>query len=182
MKLPLLFAFIATIVPLQSAPASPASNGAIPNDMRNLAQKAAAAFKADRFDEAAEIYQKIIQAHPDSLYAWSNLGVVRFQQRRYDEARKALEQAVALNPKDAFCLSHLGLADLELKSYDDAIQSFEASIAIRPNDAMTHYNLSRAYEAVGRHADAERELNKARELQSKRPPLENTLPKPRVLT
>jgi tetratricopeptide (TPR) repeat protein len=177
-----LRAITASLLITVAVHASPASTGAIPDDMRELAQKAADAFKADHFEDAAAIYHTIIRAHPDSLYAWSNLGVVRFQQGNYREARKALEQAVALNPKDGFCLGNLGIVDVELKSYNDAIKALEAAIAVNPNDAMTHYYLSRAYDNVGRHADAERELKKTRELQSRRPPLENTLPQPKVLT
>ena len=93
--------------------------------MRDTAQQAADLFKMQRYDEAAAKYQEIIEKYPESLYAWSNLGVVRFQQGKLHEALKALQQAVKLSPTDAFSYSNLGIVYYQMNQYEHAIDALE---------------------------------------------------------
>ncbi len=88
--------------PQQPDPEQYSTKPRVPEDMRDTAQAASDLFKMQRFDDAAAKYQEIIDKYPESLYAWSNLGVVRFQQGKLNEALRALQQAVKLSPSDAF--------------------------------------------------------------------------------
>ena len=106
--------------------------------MRDTAQQAADLFKMQRYDEAADKYQNIIDKYPESLYAWSNLGVVRFQQGKLPEALKALQQAVKLSPTDAFSYSNLGIVYYQLNQYENAIDALFRAKALDPNDAKTY--------------------------------------------
>ena len=136
--------------------------------MRDTAQKAADEFKAGRFDAAADLYESIIKAYPGSLYAWSNLGVVRFQQGQLDEARDAFRHALSLNPKDKLVLTDLGIVYYQLDAFPKAIQCLQAAIAIDPGDPSTHNFLSSAYDKEGKTREAQVELKKARELEAER--------------
>ena len=137
----------------------------IPEGEQDLAQAAADDFRLQHWDNAAAKYKAIIAAHPDCLYAWSNLGVTRFQQGRLDLAADALSQAVKLNPNDAFCLTNLGIIYVQLGRYDEAVALLQKSVALHPNDPMSHNYLGGAYEKMGRRKEGEAEIEKARTLQ-----------------
>ena len=136
----------------------------LPDDMRETAQNAADLFKNQKYDESAAKYQSIIDKYPESLYAWSNLGVVRFQQGKYDEALKALQQAVKLSPTDAFSYSNLGIVYYQLNQYENAIDALNSAKALDPNDAKTHNYLGCACSQKGWQEVAEKEFRKAIEI------------------
>jgi tetratricopeptide (TPR) repeat protein len=151
-----------------AAPESPAeeysSKPRLPDDMRDTAQQAADLFKMQRYDEAAEKYQSIIEKYPESLYAWSNLGVVRFQQGKLPEALKALQQAVKLSPTDAFSYSNLGIVYYQLNQYENAISALERALALDPSNAKSHNYLGCACSQKGWSEVAEKEFLKAIEI------------------
>jgi Flp pilus assembly protein TadD len=136
----------------------------LPDDMRETAQEAADLFKNQKYDESAAKYQSIIDKYPESLYAWSNLGVVRFQQGKFDEALKALQQAVKLSPTDAFSYSNLGIVYYQLNQFENAIDALNAAKALDPNDPKTHNYLGCACSQKGWSEVAEKEFRKAIEL------------------
>jgi tetratricopeptide (TPR) repeat protein len=63
--------------------------------MRSLAQ---ALFFADRFDEADELYQKLIGEDPEYALAYLRIGQSYRDLMKYDEAREHLEKAAQLVP------------------------------------------------------------------------------------
>jgi tetratricopeptide (TPR) repeat protein len=136
----------------------------LPDDMRETAQEAADLFKNQKYDESAAKYQSIIDKYPESLYAWSNLGVVRFQQGKFDDALKALQQAVKLSPTDAFSYSNLGIVYYQLNQFENAIDALNAAKALDPNDPKTHNYLGCACSQKGWQEVAEKEFRKAIEL------------------
>jgi tetratricopeptide (TPR) repeat protein len=133
----------------------------LPDDMRDTAQQAADLFKMQRYDDAANKYQAIIDKYPESLYAWSNLGVVRFQQGKLTEALKALQQSVKLSPSDAFSYMNLGIVYYQLNQYENAIDALEHAIALDPNNAKAHNYLGCACSQKGWQEVAEQQFRKA---------------------
>jgi len=148
----------------QNDPIDLAHKARLPDDMRETAQDAADLFKNQKYDESAAKYQSIIDKYPESLYAWSNLGVVRFQQGKFDDALKALQQAVKLSPTDAFSYSNLGIVYYQLNQYENAIDALNSAKALDPNDAKTHNYLGCACSQKGWQEVAEKEFRKAIEI------------------
>jgi len=136
----------------------------LPEEMRDTAQQAADLFKMKRYDEAAAKYQAIIDKYPESLYAWSNLGVVRYQQGDLDDALKALQQAVKLSPTDSFSYANLGIVYYEMKQYENAIDALNAAKALDPKDAKVCNYLGCACSQKGWQEAAEKDFLKAIEL------------------
>ncbi len=141
----------------------------LPDDMREVAQEATDLFKMQRYDEAAAKYQMIIDKYPESLYAWSNLGVVRSQEGRLQDAMKALQRAVALSPNDAFSYRNLGIVYYQLNQNDAAIDALERSIALDPNNVYSHDYLGCATSQKGWQEVAEKEFRKAIEINEEFP-------------
>ena len=136
----------------------------LPTDMRDTAQQAADLFKMQRYDDAAAKYQEIIDKYPESLYAWSNLGVVRFQQGKMPEALKALQRAVSLSPTDAFSYQNLGIVYYQMGQYENAISALERALALDPTNAKSHNYLGCACSQKGWSEVAEKEFLKAIEI------------------
>ncbi len=136
----------------------------LPSDMQETAQDAADLFKNQKYDASAAKYQSIIDKYPESLYAWSNLGVVRFQQGKYDDALRALQQAVKLSPTDAFSYSNLGIVYYQLNQFENAIDALNSAKALDPNDAKTHNYLGCAESQKGWEEASEKEFRKAIEI------------------
>ncbi len=156
--------------PPQDSPASidPAieyrSKARIPEDVRGLAQQASAAFSQGKYDDAIALYEQIIQKYPESLYAWSNLGVAYFQKQDFSNAEKALKEAIRLNPADAFSYSMLGIVFYQRSEYDLAIEHLTRATALEPNDPRTRNYLGIACSQKGWQEAAEKECRRAIEL------------------
>jgi tetratricopeptide (TPR) repeat protein len=157
--------------PLPSAPDNtpPSPNdirtqSRVPADMRPLAQEASDLVAQQRFDEATQRYRQILEKYPDSLYAWSNLGVVQFKQQKYEEAIKSFSQSTKLNPYDAFSYSNLGVSYFQLGKVDDAITALTRAAALDDKDARTQNYLGIACSQKGWLEAAEQKCRRAIEL------------------
>ena len=136
----------------------------IPEEFKETAAKATALYNEKKFDESAAAYEQILVKYPQSIYALSNLGVVRFQQQKYPEAEKALREAIRVAPNDAFSHSVLGISLVQQEKYDDAIQVLSRAVALDPNDAKTRNYLGISSSRRGLQEAAEQECTKAIEL------------------
>ena len=147
-----------------SGPETYSEKPRIPEEFKETAAKATALYNEKKFDEAAAAYQEILNKYPQSIYALSNLGVVRFQQQKYPEAEKALREAIRVAPNDAFSHSVLGIVLVQQEKYDDAIQVLSRAVALDPNDAKTRNYLGISSSRKGLQEAAEQECRKAIEL------------------
>jgi len=136
----------------------------IPEEFKETAARATALYNGKNFEEAAAAYQEILNKYPQSIYALSNLGVVRFQQQKYAEAEKVLREAIRVAQNDAFSHSVLGIVLVQQEKYDDAIQVLSRAVALDPNDAKTRNYLGISSSRKGLQEAAEQECRKAIEL------------------
>jgi Flp pilus assembly protein TadD/predicted nuclease with TOPRIM domain len=150
--------------PLSDAGADFTNRPRVPSEFRDLAREANELFARQKFDEAAAKYQTILNTYPDSLYALSNIAVVRFQQGNYPEAEVHLRRAVQLAPQDAFSHSILGISLYQQAKYDEAVQMLSRAIALDPNDPKTRNYLGISASQKGWQEAAEQECRKAIEL------------------
>jgi tetratricopeptide (TPR) repeat protein len=134
--------------------------------MRATAQRAADDFRSGNLNAAAADYREILDKYPDSLFAWSNLGVVLFTHKDYDQAVDAFQHCVAMAPEDAFSLENLGICYYQLGRYDESIVVLEKAITLAPEDAKAWNYLGCSYSEKGRQLDAQHAYKKAIELKS----------------
>jgi len=147
-----------------TSPESFAEKPRIPEEFKDVAAKATSLYNEKKYDEAATAYEQILVKYPQSIYALSNLGVVRFQQQKYAEAEKPLREAIRVAPNDAFSHSVLGIVLVQQEKYDDAIQVLSRAVALDPNDAKTRNYLGISSSRKGLQEAAEQECRKAIEL------------------
>lgn len=150
--------------PLSEAGTDLSNRPRVPAEFKDIAREANELFAQQKFDEAAAKYQTILNAYPDSLYALSNIAVVRFQQGNYKEAEGYLRQAIVLAPQDAFSHSILGISLYQQAKYDEAVQMLSRAVALDPNDPKTRNYLGISASQKGWQEAAEQECRKAIEL------------------
>jgi len=150
--------------PLNQVPGDYSSKPRVPPEFKDVADQAVKLFASRQFDAAAAKYQIILNAYPESLYALSNLGVVRFQQGNYPDAEKLLREAVRVAPQDAFSHSILGIVLYQEGKYDEAVSVLTRAVALDPNDPKSRNYLGISASQKGWQESAEQELRKAIEL------------------
>jgi uncharacterized protein (AIM24 family) len=80
-------------------------------------------------------------------------------------AREHLEAAIELKPENSKCLNLLGLIYFRLELHDKAIEVYRDLIGRHPQEESLHLNLATVFIGCGRLEDAERELEKAIEIE-----------------
>jgi uncharacterized protein (AIM24 family) len=84
-----------------------------PKDGKVLGLLGQAYHKLNRFDEAADVWHRVVDDNPVEPAARVNYGLSCLKARRYPEAIKQLEIAVDLNPDHRKAMGYLGLAYME---------------------------------------------------------------------
>jgi tetratricopeptide (TPR) repeat protein len=113
-------------------------------------------------------FQKELEINPSVWLVYWRLGDSYMRLRRYDEAEKALKQALWLN--ESFTGSYLMLGEIELQKGDPELARgfLERAIKVDPQNYYAHYALGRAYQKLGRTAEANHEFELQRTLRTEK--------------
>ncbi|AOJ70197.1 MULTISPECIES: tetratricopeptide repeat protein [Burkholderia] len=113
------------------------------------------ALSGGNVDLAATLYEKVLDAHPDSLAARLGLGDVYYRSGNLERARVLYSQAAEQAP--AQLGARLGLARVALRQrrLDDALRLYRALLAEQPGNPLVAEGLGTALDMDGRHADAQ---------------------------
>jgi tetratricopeptide (TPR) repeat protein/uncharacterized protein (AIM24 family) len=84
-----------------------------PKDVKVLGLLGQAYYKLTRFDDAAKVWQRLVDDNPVEPSARVNLGLAFLKGKRHPDAVKQLEIALDLNPEHKKAMGYLGLALLE---------------------------------------------------------------------
>ena len=133
--------------------------------MQPVFDRAFAAHRDGRLDDAERGYRATLDGNPTHVDALHLLGVLRHQQGQHAEAAELVRRAVNLRPEDAALQLNLGNALKALGQIDDAIEQFRNALTLAPSFPMAHYNLGNAYASAGRHEDAADSFEKSLRLQ-----------------
>jgi tetratricopeptide (TPR) repeat protein len=107
-----------------------------------------------RTDEAARLYQSILDRDPGHLGALQLLGVIHAQQGKLESAVTLLRKAAERLPEAAETRNNLGLALHTLGRHREAAACFEKAIALNPRYAIAHNNLGLTLVALDRRDEA----------------------------
>ena len=136
----------------------------VPPAQLEAAKQAKDLFERGDYRGAEKIFEAILLAAPDNLYALSNLGVVRFRAGKLKLAADALQRAIAVAPTDDFSHCTLGIVYYTQGSYDAAVNALTKALAINPKNATAHRYLATVATQKGWHDAAKKELEIAETL------------------
>ena len=113
--------------------------------------------RAGRLDEAAERYRQVLEASPESLRAWVNLGNVEAGRGRPQGAERAYRRALSISPDDPDALNNLAWLLLQEGSSLEEAEALAQRAARRrgPDQALILDTLAQIQSARGRCTDAD---------------------------
>ena len=113
--------------------------------------------RAGRLDEAAMRYTQVLEASPESLRAWVNLGNVEAGRGRPQDAERAYRRALSVSPDDPDALNNLAWLLLQEGSRLEEAEALahDAAQGRGPDRALVLDTLARVQSARGRCADAD---------------------------
>lgn len=96
-----------------------------PRDPKSLGLLGQSLYKLGRFEDAIEVYGKLVDESPVEATARVNLGLANLKAKRHAQAVRQLEIALDLNPDHRKAMGYLGLAWLEQGHFARAREWFE---------------------------------------------------------
>lgn len=117
----------------------------------------AADYKLMDLSGAEQNLAHAVQSDPGDMNALQMLASTQTKLAEWEAAKQSYTRLLSSKPADAESLLGLGQCELELKDYSTAVGTLQALLRVDPTKLLAHFYLSRAYVAMGRAADAQRE-------------------------
>jgi tetratricopeptide (TPR) repeat protein len=121
--------------------------------------------RGNRLDEAAEIYQKILQKNREQSEALYGLGVIAQQQKDYQTAEYWLLDALRVQPDSAQTWFGLGNLYQTQEKFLEAAEAYWQAMSLRPDSAPIFNNLGYTLQRLERWNEAALCYQKALEIQ-----------------
>jgi len=132
----------------------------------DLATRAEEAQHKGDYRAAAQIYQEMLKAKPDSAQVRANLGLMHHLLGEYPAAISEFRTALQGDPRLFVPNLFLGLDLLQMEKPREAISYLERAHGLNPRDGNTLLGLGRAYTKLGDLPKARRSYNEAVQLNS----------------
>lgn len=126
-----------------------------------LLNQANEAFAAQKFTEAAGLFEEALRAEPQNATALIGLGYARQRENKLDEAVAALKKCLAVEPDNDLAAFHLGVTEFKQQKWQDAMGHFEKSLAKNSRNARGRHYLGIISTKLNLPDRAEREFKTA---------------------
>jgi tetratricopeptide (TPR) repeat protein len=100
--------------------------------------KCADLYDQEKYDEAIQTYNQVIEINPSCAEAWYGKGIALSGLKKYDEAMKAYNLAIERNPQYAEAWYKKGIILEAQGKHDEAGQAFDKAIEINPKFAYSY--------------------------------------------
>lgn len=125
--------------------------------------------KLSRFDEARVAYQEELKLNPSSGIALYNLGKMDIEAGKAESGVAFLRKAEAAHVAGAATDYYLGLGLAQTGSYAESAHWLEQALANQPSSFVEQgalFQLGRVYQRLGRRGDAQRAIDRLKELKA----------------
>ncbi len=97
--------------------------------------------KAERFDDAAKVFEAVIAKNGQLAGPYVNLGIAYSQLDRNEEAERVLQQAIDTNPSFLSAYNELGIVYRKTGKFEQARGLYERALTVNPDYDKAHLNL-----------------------------------------
>lgn len=104
--------------PAPKTPAATASSA----EFDRIVKQATAARQAEHWEDAVDLYTRIVKLRPDYAEGYWYQGTALYQLDRFQECRDSFRKVIRFSPKNGSAYAFLGLCEFGLKSYDHALE------------------------------------------------------------
>ena len=111
-------------------------------------------FAVNRYAEAGEVYQGILEKEPAHLDARFNLGLAYLRSKRLDEAARQFTAVIERDPTLAEAHYQRGNVHDDLGEHDLALSDYSRAIGSNPEYLQAYYNRAVVLARLGRHTEA----------------------------
>ena len=132
----------------------------------NILEKAITLHQKNEFEQAQNLYEKIIEQEPNNFEATHLLACLNMQLKNFDYAFKLISKSININPLHHAPHNNLGVIFKELKEYEKAIKAFTKAIDLNSNYAEAYNNLAISLKDIKLYEEAIKNFNKAIELKA----------------
>ncbi len=133
-------------------------------NIEHLVEAAIQHQRRGRLEDAAAIYQQVLQSEPDNHQALHLLGLIEYQFGDDESAISLLRQAVDRDPRQSMIHNSLGLALHRNGQLEEAVARFQRAIELAPDSAQPYNNLGILFRDQGSFERAFEAYQKALEL------------------
>jgi tetratricopeptide (TPR) repeat protein len=105
------------------------------------------------YDEALEIFDKVLDMNPEISEAWNNRGVALFRLGRAEEAIESYNRALAIEPQNLDALRNKGFVLRSQGRLEEALECYEAA-ARAGGDALDMEAIATVLVGLGRPEEA----------------------------
>ena len=112
---------------------------------KSLFGKAQKAVDEKKYDEAVDLFTRLVTADEKDFQAWTELGTVQLMKNNVEEAEKDYRRAIQERPTFLLALLNLGRVLSAQKKYEAAIEPLTEAVKTSPTSAEANYMLGEAY-------------------------------------
>ncbi|HEX8734090.1 MAG TPA: tetratricopeptide repeat protein [Pyrinomonadaceae bacterium] len=120
-----------------------------------------ALFRGKKYEDAAQSYEKALQAKSDLKNVYTNLSEVYRMLNRFDEAINTVRKGLRVYPDDANYYINLSWLYSLADRHQESISAGQQAVRLLPDQYMGYTNLCRAYNDTKQYALAIQTCNKA---------------------
>lgn len=130
-------------------------------DLKDALEKAQNLMKADRFNDALEVYEAILEKHPETALAYVGIGNIHARRGEYDDALEYYAGALHVRKDFPPALMMSGNVYVKQGLLDKALKIYQELLEINPNLGNARLSMSRIYARMGKFEEALDCLNEA---------------------
>lgn len=131
---------------------------------KSLFAKAQKAVDEKKYDEAMDLFTRLLAADAKDFQAWTELGTVQLMRNNIEEAEKDYRRAIQERPTFTLALLNLGRVLSAQKKYEEATEPLSEAVKSSPTSADANFLLGEAYLQVKKGSKAVPYLNDAARL------------------
>ena len=131
---------------------------------KSLFAKAQKAVDEKKYDEAMDLFSRLLAADAKDFQAWTELGTVQLMRNSIEEAEKDYRRAIQERPTFTLALLNLGRVLSAQKKFEEAIEPLAEAVKSSPTSADANFLLGEAYLQIKKGSKAVPYLNEAARL------------------
>jgi tetratricopeptide (TPR) repeat protein len=116
----------------------PAGPESLPEDIRELIERAKTMFEVKNYTDAENLYLQVVAKMPNSYFALSNLGAVQIEGGKLSAAEVALKKAIEIDDSESYAYTNLGIVFSRQGKFGEAIEALQKAVILNDEDAVAH--------------------------------------------
>jgi tetratricopeptide (TPR) repeat protein len=138
----------------------------VTDDLKEELQKGNDLYDQEKFEEAIQSYQTIIEKNPETYVLYRNIGNCYFQMGNFEKAQEFYQKVLEKDPDDTESILGIGNTFANRGQDEKALEWYSKIEFEKISDSMVLYNIGSNFYSQGKHQEALKYYRKAVEIKS----------------